>query len=450
VFILKICVHLCYIGFEIGRGEDVGMLDLKIIRDNPAKVRWAIEVKRVDLDLDALLAKDKETLDLRKRIDEVRTERNINAKSMNRKDITPEERQAIIEKGRALGEELKLLEPKLTEAEAELRQLLLLTPNIPNDDVPVGKDDSENVEVKRFGDTPKFDFEPLHHVDILAKHNWADFERVAKISGSRSYSLKGQAMLLEMSIHRMAMDLLYQKGFTLITLPAMARESAFEGTGHFPTGRDQVYYLPDDDIYLSGTAEVPANSLHSGEILEEAQLPITYAAYSPCFRREAGSGGRDVRGLIRVHQFTKVEQYILCKSDLAESAKWHSTLLGVAEEIVQMLELPYRIVEVCTGDMGAGKIKMHDVECWVPSEQKYRETHSCSSLGDWQARRTNLRYRDAEGKVRFCFTLNNTAVATPRILVPFLENHQQADGTVQIPKALQPYMGGVTSIGTAV
>jgi seryl-tRNA synthetase len=422
------------------------MLDLRFIRENADKVRWAIEVKNVNLDLDELLAVDKAVLDLRKKIDEVRTERNTNAKSMNRKDITPEERQAIIEKGRALGEELKTLEPSLSEAEVKLRQLQLLTPNIPDEDVPVGKDDSENVEVKRVGTPREFDFTPLHHVDILMNHQWADFERVAKVSGSRSYSLKGQAMLLEMSIHRMAMDLLYQKGFTLITLPAMAREFAFEGTGHFPSGRDQVYFLPEDDIFLSGTAEVPANALHSGEILDETDLPINYAAYSPCFRREAGSGGRDVRGLIRVHQFTKVEQYILCKNDNEEMRKWHGTLLGIAEEIVQMLELPYRIVEVCTGDMGAGKVKMHDVECWVPSEQKYRETHSCSSLGDWQARRTNLRYRDSEGKVRFCYTLNNTAVATPRILVPLLENHQQADGAIRIPKALQPYMGNVDKI----
>jgi seryl-tRNA synthetase len=228
----------------------------------------------------------------------------------------------------------------------------------------------------------------------------------------------------------------------------MAREFAFLGTGHFPAGREQVYHLPEDDLFLAGTAEVVVNAIHAGETLQEADLPILYGAFSPCFRREAGASGKDTRGLIRVHQFMKVEQYVLCRNDPDESAHWHQKLLQISEEIVQALELPYRVVDVCTGDMGAGKVRQFDVETWVPSEQKYRETHSCSTLYDWQARRTNLRYRDREGTMRYCHTLNNTAIATPRILVPLLENHQQRDGTIRIPAALRPYLGAAKVLGT--
>lgn len=276
----------------------------------------------------------------------------------------------------------------------------------------------------------------------MNQRGWAEFERIAAVAGSRSYSLKGDLVLLEHTLLRYGLEKLSEKGFTLISVPAMAREFAFLGTGNFPTGRDQVYYLPEDDIYLAGTAEVPINALHAGEILSEDQLPILYGGVSPCFRREAGSAGRDVRGLIRVHQFNKVEQYILCKNDPEESARLHKLLLETSEEILQDFELHYRVVEVCTGDMGAGKFRMFDIESWVPSENLYRETHSCSSLHDWQARRTNLRYRDKEGVVKFVHTLNNTAIATPRILVPFLEQHQTEDGKIRIPPKVRNWLGG--------
>jgi seryl-tRNA synthetase len=229
----------------------------------------------------------------------------------------------------------------------------------------------------------------------------------------------------------------------MITVPSMVKESALYGTGHFPFGREDAYYMEKDDIYLAGTAEVVLTSLHSDEILEENQLPILYAGYSPCFRREAGAAGKDTRGLIRVHQFMKVEQYVICKADFDESKKWHAALLACAEEVLQDLELPYQVIECCTGDMGAGKYKMNDIETWMPSENRYRETHSCSSLTDWQARRANLRYREnGTNKVRHCFTLNNTGIATPRVMAQFLENHQTADGKVRIPAKLRPYMNG--------
>ncbi|MDF2577228.1 MAG: serS [Chlamydiales bacterium] len=421
------------------------MLDLKFIRENPDMIRKAIELKNAPCDLDKLLQLDAQVLDLKRKIENLQASKNANAKQVAQ--AKSEERASLIENGKKIGTDIEQIKPQLQEAEAELKNLLWLVPNIPSEKAPIGKDDSENVEIKRWGNIPQFNFSPLDHVQILEKHNWADLERIANVCGSRTYCLKGDMVLLEMAILNFALAKLVEKKFTLITVPALAREAALYGTGHFPTGKDQVYHLPEDNLYLSGTAEVPVNSLHSGETLTEAQLPMLYGGYSPCFRREAGSAGRDVRGLIRVHQFMKVEQYIICKNDPEESAYWHMQLLQTAEELMQDLELPYRIVECCTGDMGLGKVRMFDIEGWVPSEGKYRETHSCSSLHDWQARRTNLRYRDKDGVMQFCHTLNNTAIATPRILVPFLENHQQQDGSIFVPEKLRKYLNDRVYLG---
>jgi seryl-tRNA synthetase len=272
-------------------------------------------------------------------------------------------------------------------------------------------------------------------------NDWADLARITSVSGSRTYCLKGRLALLEQVMMVWAAQKLAAEGFTLMTVPALARPQAFVGTGHFPGHEEEAYHLPADDLYLAGTSEIVLTSLHSGEILEAEQLPILYAGFSPCFRREAGSAGRDVRGLLRVHQFYKLEQYVICEDDDAVSAEWHARLLGYAEMLLGELEIPYQVIESSTGDMGAGKFRANDLESWVPSLGKYRETHSCSTLHDWQARRANLRWRDEERKVRFVHTLNNTALASPRILVPLLENHQQADGRVRLPKALQGLMG---------
>ncbi len=422
------------------------MLDLKFIRENTELVKKAVEVKQMSLDIDELLSLDKEVLELKTKIQELQEKRNAHSKKIPK--ASNEERPALIEEGRAIGKELDAIKPTQSEKEERLKTLLLKVPQIPSPDAPIGKDDTENVVVKKHGETPKFDFKPLDHVEILEKHGWADFEKIASISGSRSYSLRDDMVLLEMALHRYALDKLKTKGFTLVSTPSMAREHALVGTGHFPSGRDQVYHMEEDELYLTGTAEVQLNSLHAKEILKESDLPIFYAGFSPCFRREAGSYGRDVRGLIRVHQFQKVEQFVICKNSEEESKKWHKALLATAEEIVQELELPYQIVECCTGDMGTGKVRMFDIECWVPSEEKYRETHSCSALHDWQTRRTNTRYRDEEGSVKHCHSLNNTAVATPRILVPLLENHQLADGRIHVPFALRAYMGGAETLGS--
>ncbi len=421
------------------------MLDIKYIRENADLVKKAIQLKKVNLNLDELLQLDQQSLDYKRKLQLLQEEKNSNAKKMPK--ATPEERPGLIERGRAISQEISKLEPEAQAKDEELKKLLWLTPMVPASDAPIGKDDSENVERKKVGNPPEFSFAFKDHVDVILKNQWAEFEKMAAVSGSRMIALKNELALYEFAVLRFALDYLAKKGSTIITVPAMVREAALYGTGHFPAGRDQVYFLPEDDLYLSGTAEVPLTSLHSGEILTDAQLPMRYGAFSPCFRREAGSAGKDVRGLMRVHQFNKVEQFAFCRNDPDESSHWHAELLKTSEEICQAFELPYRVIEVCTGDMGMGKFRMHDIECWVPSEKKYRETHSCSSLHDWQARRANLRYRDKEDKVKFIHTLNNTAVATPRILISLLENHQLENGAVHVPKALQPYMGGVDRIG---
>ena len=423
------------------------MLDIKFIRENPDIVKKACQLKNIVLDMDQLLVLDKEIISLKTEEQSLLTQKNLITSKIPK--ASSEERPSLISESKSLDEQAKSLKPRSDLAEEKLKALMYLVPQIPSPLAPVGKDDGDNVEVKKFGVLPKFDFTPLDHVQLLEKHKWADFERIATVSGSRSYSLRNEMVLVEMAMHRLAMEKLMAKGFNLISVPSLAREEALYGTGHFPTGRDQAYFLAEDNIYLTGTAEVQINSLHAGEILKESDLPLLYAGYSPCFRREAGSYGRDVRGLIRVHQFMKVEQFVICKNDPAEAEIWQKKLLETSEEIVQDLELPYRIVECCTGDMGTGKVRMYDVEAWVPSEQKYRETHSCSSLYDWQSRRTQTRYRDAENKVQFVYTLNNTAIATPRILVPFLENHQLKDGTIKVPAKLRPYLNGQSILGKA-
>lgn len=421
------------------------MLDLKFIRDNPGLVKQAIQVKRISLNLDELLQVDRELLDLKQRVEGLQAERNANAKAVPK--APKEDKPALIEKGKALGEEIKELEPALRAHEDALRQLLLRVPNIPLPGVPEGADDADNVELRREGDLPTFNFTPLDHVALLDKHHWADAERVARVSGSRSYLLKGEAALLEQAILTFALTYLADRGLTPLSTTALVRPETLVATGHFPGGEDQVYKIEGLDLMLAGTAEVPVNSLYAGEILPEDDLPIRFAAISAAFRSEAGSAGRDVRGLIRVHEFRKVEQYVICRADQEEALKWFDTLLANAEGILRALELPYRVIQNCTGDMGAGKALMYDIETWVPSEQLYRETHSCSYLGDWQARRTGLRYKSEGGKPYFAHTLNNTGIAVPRVLVPFLENHQQADGRIRIPAALQPFMGGKTFIG---
>ena len=415
------------------------MLGLDFIRANREAVERAIAAKGVDLDLAALLALEGEVRELKTRIEEFRAARN--AISAKFKDAGADEKAELGRQAKEAGAQASELEATLADKQAALQALMLKLPNIPFEGAPVGPDESFNTVVRTEGEPPSFEFEPLDHVALIEKNDWADLSRITQVSGSRTYCLKGRLALLETKLMAWALERIAGAGFTPITVPAIARGQAFLNQGQFPGHEEETYELPNDDMWLAGTAEVALTSLHSGEIVEADKLPILYAGYSPCFRREAGSAGKDVRGLLRVHQFVKVEQYVICEADEAQSATWHARLLELAESLLAALEIPYQVIETSTGDMGLGKYRMNDIESWVPSLGKYRETHSCSTLHDWQARRANIRYRGADGKVRFAHTLNNTALASPRILVPLLENHQTADGRVRLPKALQELMG---------
>lgn len=424
------------------------MLDIKYIIANKELVREGLAKKGYEkvIDVDDLEKLYFNINKLKTSSQSMSEEKNKLSNSI--KSATAEERPAIIAKSKEIGEELKKELEELDKLQAEFDLMMLKMPNMPSPESPVGPDDSGNVVRRKVGTPRTSDFEPKDHVELMEMNDWSEMERIAKVSGSRTYAIKNELARLELAMHMMVLDKLSANGFTTITVPSISKEKPLYGQGYLPFSRDEIYYLQQDDIYLSGTAELILNSLRADEILNENELPILYAGFSPCFRREAGAAGKDTRGLTRVHQFMKTEQFVICKNDIAESEKWHQKLLAISEEVLQDLELPYQVLEVCTGDMGAPKYRQYDLEAWVPTQNCYRETHSCSNITEWQARRTNLRYRDnADGKVKYVHTLNNTGIATPRVLVPFLENHQQADGTIRIPEKLQPYMMGKKVIG---
>ena len=416
------------------------MLDRRQIRDNPDAVKAAVRVKGIDLDVDELLHLDQMSRSLQGELDEAQRRRNSSSKEFARADET--RRAELRAESDELNAQLKTIREQLTETNEKLQAMMLLTPTIPWAGAPVGADESANVVIRTVGTPPEFGFEPLDHVELLEKRGWCDFGRARKVAGERAYALTAEMVLFERAVHAYALDLLHAKDFTLVSVPSLVREEALIGTGQFPAHREETYAIPADDLYLAGTAEVALVGFHSDEILDHKRLPIRYAGISPCFRREAGSAGRDVRGLLRVHQFEKVEQFVICAADPAESDRWHAELLGTAEQLLQGLGLAYEVMECATGDMGAGKYRMNDINTWMPSLGAYRETHSCSSLHDWQARRANVRYRDTDGAVRFAYTVNNTAVATPRILAALVENYQTSEAQVEVPLVLRPYLGG--------
>jgi seryl-tRNA synthetase len=419
------------------------MLDRRFIRDNPEAVKAAVRVKGIDLDVDELLRLDQSSRELQRELDEAQTQRKSFAKEFARADEATREKLKAEHEGQDL--HLRSVREQLTGVNERLQALLLRTPMVPWTGAPVG-DESANVTIRTWGEQPAFDFEPKDHVELLESRDWAEFSRARKASGERAYALKGEMVLLERAMLSYALDYLIELGLMPISVPALVREEPLIGNGQFPAHREETYAIPADDLYLAGTAEVALVGLHAGEILDAKALPIRYAGISPCFRREAGSAGRDVRGLLRVHQFEKVEQFVICRADDEESDQWHAELLDAAEHLLQGLGLAYQVVEISTGDMGAGKYRMNDIETWMPSLGAYRETHSCSSLHDWQARRASIRYRDIDGTVKFAYTLNNTAIATPRLLAALVENYQTADQKVHIPKVLRPYLGGRTEL----
>lgn len=415
------------------------MIDFEEVKKQQLEYRKAIRTKRIPLDFDRLLAVAEERRNATKLVEDLRRDRNkITALVATGKDRTEN-----IERGRAIGEKLKTEEANLLELENSYRVLTALLPGLPAPEVPEGETDADNVEIKTFGKPRIFDFDFKDQLELAALHKMTNLDGAREIAGSRAYALMGIGALLEIAVLQFALGHVVKKCFTPVLPPLLVNEAAMFGTGYFPLGEESAYHLEKDNLYLTGTSEVGAVSIHINETFDEADLPLRYAGISPCFRREAGAAGRDTKGFYRVHQFQKVEQVVFCANDPEVSRAEHDALLINAEEIVQALELPYRVVAVCTGDMGLGQVRKHDIETWMPSRNSYGETHSCSTFHDFQARRLNIRYKDKDGKKHFVHTLNNTAIASPRILIAILENHQNKDGSVNIPTALRPFLGGL-------
>ncbi len=447
------------------------MIDLDLVRKNPDAYQTACKNKNIKLDVKAFLKLDEQRRTKTAEIQKMQAERNaVSKKVPTLKDKA--EKEKVIADMKALADKLKQAESELAPTQEEWMKIQLLMPSVPLASVPVGKDDSENVEMRKWGTVPTFDFQIKDHVALGTSLDIIDIPRGVKVAGSRSYFLKGDGARLELAVMQFTIDSLVKKGFTLFTPPLMANYAAMMGTSYFPGGEEQAYaigvdrtpelglgekegkQIESDKVYLIGTSEVSVASYHSGETFKAAELPKRYAGFSNCFRREAGTYGKDTHGIYRIHQFQKVEQVILCEADDEVSAKLHAEILKNAEDVLQALKLPYRVVAVCTGDMGRGQLYKNDIETWMPSRAStglstskgYGETHSCSTFGDFQARRLGIKYEAKDGTKKYVHTLNNTCIASPRILIPILEMYQQSDGSVVIPDVLRPYMGGQTKI----
>jgi seryl-tRNA synthetase len=419
------------------------MLDIKFIRENRELIEMAARKKRVSVDVGRLIELDDKRLELQKAVEAKRARQNEVSREIPTADA--DRKAALLAEMGALKGEMKSEEDAHAAVVAEWREIMLQVPNVPDISVPDGEDDSANVEISTWGEIPKFDFAPKSHIELCESLGLADFEAGARVSGFRGYFLTGWGARLEHAIVSFAIDHLAKKGFRLMHVPSLVRRETLLGTGYLPQGEEDLYRTQDND-YLAGTGEVGAMAYFAGQTLDLSALPIKIIAISPCFRREAGSHGKDTKGLVRVHEFWKLEQIVLCEANHETSVRFHEELRENSEEIVRALELPYRAVLNCGGDIGLGQVKKYDLEAWVPTEGKYRETHSASYFHDFQTRRLQIKYVDASGERRLAHSLNNTAVASPRILVPFLECHQQADGSVRIPAALRPYLGGAESI----
>ncbi len=419
------------------------MLDIKFIRENKDLVAKAGKKKHIDFDIDRLISIDDKRKGLLSTVELKRAEQNVaNHQIVN---STDEERYTLLEKMGALKEELRKLEEELKEVMKEWQRLMLLVPNIPDDSVPEGDSDKDNKEIKKWGDIPHFGFIPRSHIEIMTELGMADFERGTKVAGFRGYFLKGPGALLSFAIWKYALDFFVARGFDLYIAPSLVRKEPLMGTGYLPQGEDDLYKVQDDK-YLAGTSEVAMMGLYQDEIIPKEELPKKMLAFSPCFRREIGAHSKDVKGLIRVHEFFKLEQLVLCEASHEESVKRHEEITRNSEEFIESLKIPYRRVVNCGGDIGQGQVKKYDIELWVPLEKCYRESHSSSYFHDFQTRRLNIRYKDDESKTKYTHSLNNTAIATPRILVSLVENYQQADGSLKIPDVLVPYMNGLSEI----
>jgi seryl-tRNA synthetase len=417
------------------------MLDINFIRQNKELVETACLNKNLDAAMIVeLLQVDENRRTLQKKMDILRSEANSNAQAIKQMVAQGGRPSAeLVEKGKQIKTELKDLEPQEKEVNEKFSELMSQVPNVPATDVPVGKDESSNQVVRQEGKVRDFDFTPQTHEEIMKKLDWLDTNRATKIAGFRGYFLKNDALLLEQALLLYALSIMKKHGFTPMSAPVLVNREAMYGTGYFPWGAEDHYYTQDGQI-LAGTAEVALTSYYGGETLREKDLPIKICGISPCFRREVGSYGKDTKGIIRVHQFNKVEQVVLTVADEDETRAWHEKMLGISEELLSSLNLPYQVLLMCTGDMGAGQRKKYDIETWFPGQGKYRETHSASYFNDFQARRLNMRYQAKDGSTKFVYTLNNTVAASPRLLAAVIENYQQADGSVAIPEVLRPFM----------
>lgn len=416
------------------------MIDISFLRENPRIVQKAAKDKGINIDVNHILEIDSKYRELTISVQNLREKRNILTSGIKGKPI-----QEQIEKGKSLKERLEKEEYALSAVKQEHREWLLRIPNIPANDVPVGKDETGNKEIKKVGVIPKFSFTPKSHDELALSLDLYDTKHAVKIAGTRAYFLKNELVFLEQAVLQLALEFMADQGFTPMTVPWIVNKEALWGTGYFPWGTEDHYTTQDGQV-LIGTSEVSLTAYHQGEVLEEKDLPIKLVGISPCFRREAGSYGKDTKGFIRVHQFNKVEQVILSIADEKDSRMWHERMLEFSEKILQELKLPYRVVLMCTGDMGAGQRKKYDIETWFPSQNKYRETHSASYFNDFQARRLNIKYRTRDGNAKYVYTLNNTVIATPRILGAILENYQKVDGSIIIPKVLKKYFNNLDKI----
>ena len=417
------------------------MLDIAFIRQNADVVRAAVANKRLTLDVSALLEADRARRENVAKLDERRARKNALSAAIPK--APAEERAKLVLEAKEVRGEIERLEPELAQANKTFDDLMLRVPSIPRPEVPVGKGEEDNVEIRKVGTPRAFEFTPKDHIALMESLGLVNWDGPRRFAGQRSYALVRQGAILELAVTRLAVDMLAARGLSIVLPPVMVKERAMTGTGFFPLGREEAYSISADELFLVGTSEVALVSLHADETLDEDALPIKYAGLSSCFRREAGAHGKDTRGLYRVHQFTKVEQVVFCIPDEEVAEKEHYALLANAEAILEKLEIPYRVAIACTGEIGLGQTRKHEIESWMPGRNAYSETHSCSTLGDFQARRSNIRLRRKDGSLVYPYTLNNTAIASPRILIPLLENHQQADGSVRLPKALVPYMNGV-------
>ncbi|MBN2593871.1 MAG: serine--tRNA ligase [Sedimentisphaerales bacterium] len=421
------------------------MIDIKEIRDDPQKFKIACDAKKFDVDIDGLIEVDAKLRYSKAMLQNIATDKNRIGKSIS--TLSGDEKDSALLTLSDLKKDEIDLQKEVKELQPQFDEIMQQVPQPADDDVPLGKDDTENTEIRKEGEIRKFDFEPKDHVQLGLALGIIDIERGVKLAGTRNYFLKGDGALLHWAVLRLAMDHMVGKGYVPLSVPLLMKDEAMKGTGYYPGSEEQTYRMEKDELNLVGTAEVPLTAYRMGEILDADELPLKYVALSSCFRREAGAAGKDTYGLYRIHQFDKVEQVVICENNAEQSRKFHEEILANAEAVMKALELPYRVVNVCTGDLGRGQAKKFDIEAWMPSRGNYCETHSASKFYEFQARRMNLRYKDSTTKKnQFCHTLNNTVIASPRVLIPIMELYQNSDGSITIPETLRPYMNGKEKI----